>query len=211
MWLSFRSATTPRAAEVATAHTNGYVVKGTLMKPPPVPTKPEKKPITVPAPINPEGLGFDRLGAGFLSKNIWVAEKLTNNAKNRAKDDPFSRAKMPKLAMAAPKTIPRAKPPTRFQRMAPWLWCARTLDMDVKTMVAIDVAMAILLDRSAATPWPERMAVTKRYHDHASANPRKPCEESTCQPQEAQDQNQGGFKVHGFTEKGVCRVTRPAS
>jgi hypothetical protein len=38
------------------------------------------------------------------------------------------------------------------QRTAPRLWCARTLDSDVKMMVAIEVAIAIFTARSAGTP-----------------------------------------------------------
>jgi hypothetical protein len=32
------------------------------------------------------------------------------------------------------------------------LWCVRTLEIDVNKMVDMDVTMAILMDRSSATP-----------------------------------------------------------
>ena len=45
------------------------------------------------------------------------------------------------------------------QRTAPRWWCARTLEMDVNTMVAMDVAMAIFTARSGDTPRADMMSV----------------------------------------------------
>ena len=50
---------------------------------------------------------------------------------------------------------------TMSQRTAPRLWCARTLETEVNTMVAIDVAMAILTARSGGTPRADMMSVMK--------------------------------------------------
>src|SRR5574343_594738 len=82
----------PRAALVATALWMGtlhQVMNGTLMKPPPAPTKPETNPMPPPAPHWPQVPGMVRLGAGFLSSNIWVAENPTNRANTQAKACPL--------------------------------------------------------------------------------------------------------------------------
>jgi predicted 2-oxoglutarate/Fe(II)-dependent dioxygenase YbiX len=59
---------------------------------------------------------------------------------------------MPKLPIRLPNTMPGAKPLTKSQRTAFFLWWARTLDTLVKMMVAMDVAIAIFTARSALTP-----------------------------------------------------------
>ena len=144
----------PRAALVATALWMGtlhHVMKGTLTKPPPAPTSPDRKPMKPPAPSWPAVPGIWRVGAGFLSRNICTAEKLTNRPKKTARKLPLSSANTPRLATKPPSTMPGASLVTMSQRTAPRLWCARTLDTEVNTMVAIDVAMAILTARSGAT------------------------------------------------------------
>jgi uncharacterized membrane protein YfcA len=143
---------------MATLH---QAMKGTLMKPPPAPTSPDKKPISPPANHCPLAAGICRLGLGFLSKNIWVAEKPTNRPKKMASELPLSRANSPRLLIRLPTTMPGAKPRTMSQRTAPLRWCARTLEMDVKTMVAMDVAMAILTAISGAAPRALMISVRK--------------------------------------------------
>ena len=48
--------------------------------------------------------------------------------------------------------MPGASRLTMSQRTAPRLWCARTLEIEVKMMVAIEVAIAIFTARSGGTP-----------------------------------------------------------
>ena len=66
------------------------VMKGTEMKPPPAPTSPDNTPITVPAPSMPGGGGNSRVGLGFLSNSICVAENPTKIAKNIARPEELS-------------------------------------------------------------------------------------------------------------------------
>ena len=68
---------------------------------------------------------------------------------------------MPMLAIMPPNTMPGAKPLTISQRTAPRAWCARTLEMEVNMMVAMEVAIAILMARSAGRPRCERISVRK--------------------------------------------------
>ena len=55
--------------------------------------------------------------------------------------------------------MPGASERTMSQRTAPRLWWARTLESEVNTMVAMDVAMATLTATSACTPRELNMAV----------------------------------------------------
>jgi hypothetical protein len=48
--------------------------------------------------------------------------------------------------------MPGAKPLTKSHRTAPNFWWVRTLETDVNKMVDMDVTIAILMDRSSATP-----------------------------------------------------------
>ena len=62
------------AALVATALWMGtlhHTMKGTLTKPPPAPTSPERKPITPPAASCPAVPGNWREGAGLRLRSIW--------------------------------------------------------------------------------------------------------------------------------------------
>ena len=59
------------------------------------------------------------------------------------------RAKTPKLLSMLPRTKPGASERTSNQRTAPFWWWARTLDMEVKMMVDMAVAMAIFKPKSS--------------------------------------------------------------
>ena len=91
------------------------------MKPPPAPTRPETKPITPPAASCPPALGICRLGFGFLSRNICVAEKPTNSAKKIASAVPLSSENTPRLPIRLPMTMPGASRLTMSHRTAPRL------------------------------------------------------------------------------------------
>ncbi len=143
---------------MATLH---QVMNGTLTKPPPAPTSPDRKPMTEPAPSWPAVPGRVRVGLGFLFSSICVAEKPTKAANTMASHAPLSSANTPRLASAAPSTMPGASRWTMSQRTAPRWWCARTLETEVKMMVAMEVAMAILTARSEAMPRALRMALMK--------------------------------------------------
>ena len=58
-------------------------------------------------------------------------------------------AKTPKLLIMLPSTKPGANERTSGQRTAPFWWWARTLEMEVKMMVDMAVAMAIFRPRSS--------------------------------------------------------------
>jgi hypothetical protein len=83
----------PSAALVATALCMGtlhQVMKGTEMKPPPAPTRPDKVPIAPPATKRPAVPGICRCGEGCLLRNICVAEKPTKAAKRNASARPLT-------------------------------------------------------------------------------------------------------------------------
>jgi len=117
-----------------------------------------------------------------LSRNICVAEKPTNKPKKIANGAPLSMAKTPTLAMALPSTMPGAKPLTKSQRTAPRLWWARTLEMDVKMMVAMEVAIAILTARSALTPLLDKRMVRKGTMIMPPPMPSKPARKPVQMP-----------------------------
>ena len=95
-------------------------MKGTDTKPPPAPTRPDKKPMTPPAPSRPGVPGSWRAAAGFLFRNICTAEKLTKLAKTKYSSAPLSSENTPRLATMAPPTMPGARPRTMSQRTAPF-------------------------------------------------------------------------------------------
>ena len=71
------------------------------------------------------------------------------------------------------------------QRTAPRLWCARTLEIEVKMMVAIEVAIAIFTARSAGTPrWP-RMIVMKGTISMPPPMPSRPARKPVPTPSTA--------------------------
>ena len=189
---------------MATLH---QVMKGTLTKPPPAPTRPDKKPITPPAPSSPPIPGTCRAAAGFLSKNIWVAEKETNAAKNRASHAPLSSAKTPKLATALPITMPGASPLTKSHRTAPRRWCARTLEIDVKMMVAMEVAIAILTARSGPTPRPDKMTVMNGTITMPPPMPSNPAKNPVPKPSRASSTISRGSRIMG--ERKRCLQMPP--
>ena len=64
------------AAEVPTARCAGtllQIMKGTDSEPPPIPTRAETTPMTLPTPNMPPVPGSSREGLGFLFRSIWVA------------------------------------------------------------------------------------------------------------------------------------------
>ena len=144
------------------------------------------------------------MGAGFLSKNICVAEKPTNNPKKMAKFEPLSNANTPMLAIMLPSTMPGAKPLTKSQRTAPRLWCARTLEIDVKMIVAIDVAMAILTARLSSTPRCDNKMVRNGTITMPPPIPNKPAKKPVQMPSVASSiKSWGWMSINGEGEVEV--------
>jgi hypothetical protein len=71
------------------------------------------------------------------------------------------------------------------QRTAPRLWCARTLAMEVNMIVAIEVAIAILTDKSGATPRWAMMKVRKGTSNMPPPMPSKPAKKPVAVPSTA--------------------------
>ena len=138
-----------------------------------------------PAPSRPAGPGSWREAAGFLSRNICVAEKNTNTANTSASAAPLSTANTPRLATMAPSTMPGASSLTMSQRTAPFLWCARTLLTEVKMMVAMEVAMAIFTASPGATPRAPRMADRKGTMIMPPPMPSRPARKPVASPSKA--------------------------
>jgi hypothetical protein len=103
--------------------------------------------------------GNCRDGSGFLFSSICVAEKATNSANSTDSVWPLTSANTPAPAARPPSAMPGAMRRTMSQRTAPRRWCARTLDNEVKSTVAIAVAIAIFTDRSSSTPRLDKMIV----------------------------------------------------
>jgi len=120
------------------------------------------------------------------------------------------------LAKKLPITMPGASPLTSSQRTAPFLWCARTLETEVKMMVAMDVAMAILTAKSALTPWSPNMRVRKGTMTMPPPMPRSPAKKPVSRPNAASSAMRVGSKNirSGFEEKlnkVSASATGPAS
>ena len=124
-----------------------------------------------------------------------VAAKPTKPANTRASQEPLSKAKTPRLAMAAPITMPGASSLTMSQRTAPRLWWARTLESDVKMMVAIEVAIAILTARSGDTPRPLRMMVRKGTMIMPPPMPSRPARKPVPRPSRASSRINRGSSI----------------
>lgn len=91
------------------------------------------------------------------------------------------------------------------QRTAPRLWCARTLDTDVKMIVAIEVAIAIFTARSAGTPrWP-MMIVMNGTISMPPPMPKRPARKPVPRPSAASSAIRSGssraVKFTGCWEK----------
>src|SRR5450755_4098293 len=118
------------------------VMNGTETNPPPAPTMLDSAPIALPTSHNPKVPGNSRLALGnlFRSKRVAVYEA------NKAKTPDSHRVDMP-LTICGPTSEPIRIPGASFQTMghstAPCWLCARTLEIDVNTIVAIDVATAM--------------------------------------------------------------------
>ena len=81
------------------------------------------------------------------------------------------------------------------QRTAPRLWCARTLEMEVNTMVAMEVAMAILTARSADTPRPVRIKVMNGTSNMPPPMPSKPARKPVHRPSKASSAIRRGSRI----------------
>ena len=84
--------------------------------------------------------------------------------------------------MALPITMPGAKPFTKSQRTAPSLWCVRTLETEVNKMVDMDVTMAILIDKSSATPMLPNIKLNTGTISKPPPKPNKPAMKPTTVP-----------------------------
>jgi len=82
--------------------------------------------------------------------------------------------------------------------------------MEVKMMVAIEVAMAILMDRSTDTPRWLRMAVMKGTMIMPPPMPNKPAKNPVQRPKRASCAIKTGsiIFVGAWIEKGVCECRR---
>jgi len=107
--------------------------------------------------------------------------------------------------------MPGAKPLTTSQRTAPRLWWARTLEMDVNMMVAMDVAIAILTARSAGTRRADRMHGHEGADQHAAANAQQAGQKSGGQAQCGQFEDQEGSDSMGGRLRVSANATGPAS
>src|SRR5204863_9436179 len=101
-----------------------------------------------PTSDNPRIPGNSRLGFGNLLRSKRVAAYVVN----KAKTPDNSRVDIP-LTICGPTSEPIRIPGASFQNSgqstAPCTLCAYTLEMDVKTIVAIDVASAMCRTSSA--------------------------------------------------------------
>jgi hypothetical protein len=94
-----------------------------------------------PAANRPAVSGSSRIFLGFRSSRSWVPTKNTSAVNSIAS----GRVGMSPASSAAPKepaSMPGASARAIRQSTAPCAWCARMLERDVKTMVAIDVPSA---------------------------------------------------------------------
>ena len=164
--------------------------------------------MTPPAPSWPAVPGRVRLGLGFLSLSICVAEKPTKAANSSASHEPLRMANTPRLARAAPRTMPGASLRAMSQRTAPRLWCARTLETEVKMMVAMDVAMAALTARSGAMPRLVRMAVMNGTMIMPPPMPSRPARKPVHRPRAASSTIRSGSSMgkRGVPRSGRGRV-----
>ncbi|MDT4878681.1 hypothetical protein FQZ97_1142960 [compost metagenome] len=83
------------------------------------------------------------------------------------------------------------------QRTAPRWWCARTLEMEVKMMVAMEVAMAILIARSGVTPRPERITVMKGTMIMPPPMPSRPARKPVHRPRATSSAMSRGSRIMG--------------
>ena len=74
--------------------------------------------------------------------------------------------------------MPGAMRRTMSQRTAPRAWCARRLDSDVKTIVAIEVAIAIFTASAPVDAALRQQAGQERHHQHAAADAEQPGQEA---------------------------------
>ena len=100
--------------------------------------------------------------------------------------------------------MPGARARTRSQRTAPRWWWARTLEIDVKTMVDRQIRADCAVREDGGDKW---------HHHHAAANAQQTGQIPAAQPQTGKLKNQQGFKIHvgGVERKGVCGGTGLAS
>ena len=108
--------------------------------------------------------------------------------------------------MMLPTTMPGARRLTMSQRTAPRLWCARTLERDVKMIVAMDVAMAIFTDRSGETPRLARMMVMNGTISMPPPMPSRPARKPVPTPSTASSTISKDSRIMGG---GVVASGRP--
>ena len=102
--------------------------------------------------------------------------------------------------MMLPITMPGASRLTMSQRTAPRWWCARTLDRDVKMMVAMEVAIAIFTARSAETPRLARMMVMNGTISMPPPMPSRPARKPVPTPSTASSTISSGSRIMGVSE-----------
>ncbi len=107
---------------------------------------------------------------------------------------PLSSANTPRLPAMLPITMPGASRLTMSQRTAPRLWCARTLDTDVKMMVAMEVAIAIFTASSGPRPrWP-RIRVMKGTMIIPPPMPSSPARKPVARPSATSSRTRGSAR-----------------
>ena len=174
----------PRAEEVATALwilTLLHVMKGTEINAPPAPTRDDRLPIKPPTLNIPAKPGSTRLGLGLRFKNICVAEKATKTAKSTLKILPGS-ATASCAPINEPNKIPGASAMATGHSTAPRLWCAQTDEIEVKQMVANEVATAIFTMCSVGKPLLVNMKVMKGTINMPPPMPSKPAKKPVHRP-----------------------------
>ncbi len=144
----------PQAALVPTACWIGTLPRvrnGTVRKPPPAPSNADSPPISVPMPNMPPPPGSRPPAAAGFCRSICVAMNTRNRPKPVASQAPRSAAATCAPA-SEPTTMPGASVRTTSQRTDPLRWWARTLEIEVKTIVVSEVAIATLTMCSSANP-----------------------------------------------------------
>ena len=87
-------------------------------------------------------------------------------------------------------------------RTAPRLWCARTLEIEVKMMVAMEVAMAIFTARPGATPRWARMALMNGTMIMPPPMPSRPARNPVNTPRRASSTISRGSRLMGGNPEG---------
>ncbi len=129
------AAEVPMAVCMATLH---HAMNGTDSVPPPMPTRLDTPPMTLPMPNMPAVPGSSRDALGLMSSSICAATQYRKQTKKplRKLVESWATTHVPS---SVPVTMPGVMRHTTFHSTAPRLWCARKLEMEVNMMLAIAI------------------------------------------------------------------------